>query len=97
MLLKLWEQLKTLGYSSKDKDNVNVVLKVGSKSSHKLNEIVNVFNVFSLTTVAANLVEKLPPPPMYFMLPLLFANNLQKSYQWCHTGWHISYISNLLI
>jgi hypothetical protein len=29
MLLKLWEQLKTLGYSSKDKDNVNVVLKVG--------------------------------------------------------------------
>ena len=30
MLLKLSEQLKTLGYSSKDKDNVNVVLKVDS-------------------------------------------------------------------
>ena len=30
MLLKLWGQLKTLGNSSKDKDNVNVVLKVDS-------------------------------------------------------------------
>ena len=30
MLLKLREQLKTLGYSSKDKDNVNVLLKVDS-------------------------------------------------------------------
>jgi hypothetical protein len=39
------------------------------------------FFFFSLTTVAAILVERLPTPPMYFMLPLLFSNNLQKSHQ----------------
>ena len=62
---KLWQQLKTLGYSSKQKNNASVVLKNDGQLCHNLNDIANIFNTF-FTTVAAKLVEKLPPPPNIF-------------------------------
>ena len=62
---KLWEQLKTLGYSSKQKNNACVVLKVDGQNCHNLNDIANIFNNF-FTTVASKLVEKLSPSPNIF-------------------------------
>ena len=73
---ELWVQLKTLCYISKQKDNAGVVLKVDGKNCHNANDIANVFNTF-FTTVAAKLVEKLPPLPNVFHLT---STLLQQSY-----------------
>jgi hypothetical protein len=40
-------------------------MKVNSWSSHNVDDIANVFNAF-ITTVAANRIEKVPPPPNVF-------------------------------
>ena len=45
-LKTLWEQLKTICYSSKQKDNVDVVLKVSGQNCHNINDTANVFNIF---------------------------------------------------
>lgn len=42
----LWEQLKTICYSSKQKDNVGVVLNVSGQNCHNINDTANVFNIF---------------------------------------------------
>ena len=51
------------------------ILKVNGQNCHNLNDIANVFNTF-FTTVAAKLVDKMPPSHIYFMLPLLISNSL---------------------
>lgn len=78
---KLWQQLKGLGYSSKQKDNASVVLSVEGQNCHDLKEIANVFNNF-FTTVAAKLVKKLPPcspcPNVFNVSSSLFKQFYQK-------------------
>ena len=56
---KLWQQLKNLGYSKKQKDSAKIVLNIDSKNCHNQFSIVNYFNIF-FTSVAESLVKKLP-------------------------------------
>lgn len=62
---KLWQQLKSLGYSSKKTDVAGIVLNVAGQTCHSLREIANHFNTF-FTTVASSLVDTLPPAPGLF-------------------------------
>lgn len=62
---KLWQQLKSLGYSSKRSDSASIVLNIAGQVCHNLKEIANQFNTF-FTTVASSLVAKLPPAPRIF-------------------------------
>ena len=57
---KLWNQLKKLGYSSKKKENSSVVLETEGETCFDPQKVANCFNNF-FTTVASNLVDKLPP------------------------------------
>ena len=57
---KLWNQLKKLGYSSKKKENSSVVLEIEGETCFDPKKVANCFNNF-FTTVASNLVDKLPP------------------------------------
>ena len=54
---KLWQHLKSLGYSSKKKDGSSIVLNVAGQACHNLTDIANHFNTF-FTTVASSLVDK---------------------------------------
>ena len=56
---KLWDQLKKLGYSSKKKESSNVVLEIDGETCFDPKKEANCFNGF-FTTVASNLVDKLP-------------------------------------
>ncbi len=56
---KLWQQIKTLGYSNKSKSSPNVVLNIDSENCYEPKKIANKFNEF-FTTVASTLVQKLP-------------------------------------
>ena len=56
---KLWDQLKKLGYSSKKKESGNVVLEIDGETGFDPKKVANCFNGF-FTTVASNLVDKLP-------------------------------------
>ena len=56
---KLWDQLKKLGYSSKKKESSNVVLEIDGETCFDPKKVANCFNGF-FTTVASNLVDKLP-------------------------------------
>ena len=56
----LWKQFKSLGYSSKSKDNSQVVLTVKGEKCFDSTEVADYFNEF-YTTVASNLVKDLPP------------------------------------
>ena len=62
---KLWEQLKSLGYSTKQKENAKVVLDIDKEHCHDSNVIANYINHF-FTNVASTLVSKLPPCPKLF-------------------------------
>lgn len=62
---KLWQQLKSLGYSSKQKDEASIVLNIAGQTCHNVKEIANHFNTF-FTTVASSLVSKLPSAPNIF-------------------------------
>ena len=62
---KLWKQLKSLGYSNKQKEGSNIVLKINGETCHDSKVIADHFNEF-FTNVAANLVEKLPPDKNIF-------------------------------
>ena len=57
---KLWQQLKSLGYSFKSKDQSNVVINIDGKLCFNSSTVVNYINTF-YTTVASTLVKKLPP------------------------------------
>ena len=56
---KLWDQLKKLGYISKKKESSNVVLEIDGETCFDPKKVANCFNGF-FTTVASNLVDKLP-------------------------------------
>ena len=56
---KLWDQLKKLGNSSKKKESSNVVLEIDGETCFDPKKVANCFNGF-FTTVASNLVDKLP-------------------------------------
>ena len=56
---KLWQQLKNLGYKNNKSESSNIVLKIEGENCHEQKTIANYFNEF-FTTVAANLVQKLP-------------------------------------
>ena len=62
---KLWEQLKSLGYSTKQKVNAKIVLDIDKEHCHDSNVIANYINHF-FTNVASTLVSKLPPCPKLF-------------------------------
>ena len=62
---KLWESLKSLGYSNKSKDKSNIVLRISDKLCFKTSDICNYVNEF-FTTIASKLVSKLPPPKNQF-------------------------------
>lgn len=62
---KLWQHLKSLGYSSKKIDGSSIVLNVAGQACHNLSDIANHFNSF-FTTVASSLVDKLPNAPKIF-------------------------------
>ena len=57
---KLWNQLKTLGYSSKTKGETKVVLNIDGETCFDSNRVANHINSF-YTSVASSLVNKLPP------------------------------------
>ena len=57
---KLWNQFKSLGYSSKTKDQSKVVLNVDGQPCFNSTTVANYINSF-YTTVASSLVSKLPP------------------------------------
>ena len=62
---KLWQHLKSLGYSSKSRDGASIVLNVAGEACHNLIDIANQFNTY-FTTVASTLVDKLPSAPNIF-------------------------------
>ena len=55
----LWNQLNKLGRSSKKKENSNFVLEIEGETCFDPKKVTNCFNYF-FTTVASNLVDKLP-------------------------------------
>lgn len=55
----LWKQFKSLGYSTKQKENNKIVLNIDNVNCHDSITVANYFNTF-FTNVAASLVEKLP-------------------------------------
>ncbi len=57
---KLWQHLKDLRYSNKDKNSAKVVLEIDNEVCFDPLGIANHFNKF-FTTVASTLVDKLPP------------------------------------
>ena len=56
----LWKQFKSLGYSSKGKDQSQIVLTVDGEKCFDLKRVADCFNDF-YTNVAGNLVTNLPP------------------------------------
>ena len=62
---KLWEQIKSLGYSNKSKSSPNIVLSVDNENCYEDKKIATHFNNF-FTTVASVLVQKLPPCSQLF-------------------------------
>ena len=56
---KLWQQLKTLGYSNKTKGENKVVLDIDGETCFDSNKVANYINEF-YTSVASTLVNKLP-------------------------------------
>jgi len=56
---KLWQQLKTLGYSSKDQSQSRIVLDIDGELCYNSNTVANYINYF-YTTIADTLVSKLP-------------------------------------
>ena len=56
---KLWEQLKTLGYSNKSKDQSRVILNIDGELCFDPSRVANYINQF-YTTIASTLVNKLP-------------------------------------
>ena len=56
---KLWEQLKTLGYSTKSNGKAKVVLNIDGSMCFDSSKVANHINMF-YTTIASKLVEKLP-------------------------------------
>ena len=58
---KLWQQLKMLGYNNKTKTGSNIVLNIGNKLCDDTKSICSYINTF-FTTIASNLVNKLPKP-----------------------------------
>ena len=61
----LWQHLKGLGYSSKSKENCNMVLNIDGELCYDSKTIANHINKF-YTTIASTLVGKLPPAPNLF-------------------------------
>ena len=62
---KLWHQLRSLGYSSKGSDGSSVVLEDKGEKYFSLKDVTRLFNKF-YTSVAADLVRKLPSPSGVF-------------------------------
>ena len=58
---RLWHQLKQLGYSSKGKQSTNIELDYDGETYFDPKKVANCLNNF-FTTIASNLVEKLPSP-----------------------------------
>ena len=56
---KLWQQLKTLAYSSKDQSQSRIVLDIDDEICYNSNTVANYINGF-YTTIANTLVSKLP-------------------------------------
>ena len=56
---KLWENLKTLGYSNKSKDKSRIILNIDGELCFDTNRVANYINQF-YTTIASKLVNKLP-------------------------------------
>ena len=56
---KLWQQLKELGYKNKGNEGAKIILKINDEICHDSRTIADHFNEF-FTTVATNLVSKLP-------------------------------------
>lgn len=54
-----------MGYSTKQKEKSKVVLNIDNENCHDSNTVANYFNNF-FTTIADNLVSKLPPVPKVF-------------------------------
>ena len=62
---KLWQQLKTLGYSNKTKGETKVVLDTDGEMCFDSNRVANYINEF-YTSIASSLVNKLPPAKNIF-------------------------------
>ena len=63
---KLWEQLKSLGYSKKGSgERGNIILNDGESKVFEPSRVAAIFNRF-YTTVASDLVSRLPPAPGIF-------------------------------
>ena len=62
---KLWQQLKTLGYSNKTKGETKVVLDIDGEMCFDSNRVANYINEF-YTSIASSLVNKLPPAKNIF-------------------------------
>ena len=56
----LWKQFKSLGYSSKGKDQSQIVLTVNGEKCFNSTIVADCFNEF-YTNVGGNLVKNLPP------------------------------------
>ena len=56
----LWKQFRSLGYSSKGKDQSHIVLTVNGEKCFNSTIVTDCFNEF-YTNVAGNLVKNLPP------------------------------------
>ena len=56
----LWKQFRSLGYSSKGKDQSQIVLTVNGEKCFNSTVVADCFNEF-YTNVAGNLVKNLPP------------------------------------
>ena len=56
---KLWQQLKELGYKNKGNEGAKIIFKINNEICHDSRTIADHFNEI-FTTVATNLVSKLP-------------------------------------
>ena len=89
---KLWQQLKTLGYSNKTKGETKVVLDIDGEISFDSNRVVNYINEF-YTSIASSLVNKLSPTRNVFSTESDVFKEHYKSKNVCTNAFKLSLVT----
>ena len=86
---KLWQQLKTLGYSNKTKGETKVVLDIDGEMCLDSYRAANYINEF-YTSIASSLVNKLPPAKNIFSTESYVFKEHYKSKNVCTNAFKLS-------
>ena len=89
---KLWQQLKTLGYSNKTKGENKVVLDIDGETCFDSNKVANYINEF-YTSVASTLINKLPSATNKFSTESDVFKNYNKSTNVTSESFKVSSVS----